>query len=327
MRAGSLARSVLALLAAVGIAVLLPCLAGAAYPDRPITVIVPWAPGGASGVTAQIMVKPMAEELKQPVVIVYKPGAAGVTGTLELEKSTPDGYTIGTYSFSQFLTQYTSPNPPSLANVGPISRIMTSYATLTVGANQPWKTLQEFIDYAKANPGKIRSSNSGKGASAHIFGEAFDRVVGIKQTHVPFTGYNPAVAAVAGGHIEATCIPVGDVLAMAKAGKVRILAVAAEERQSLVPDVPTMKELKINLVIDNWTGFIAPKGTPPEIIDILDKAIEKSVKRPEVIKAFEEMGNVMVYLGRTPYAQWLNVQDGEIRTLIDQLGLRVAPKK
>jgi len=313
------------------VAVLLGCglflgTSEAKYPEKPITLIVPWAPGGASGMNAVIMSKPMSEELKQAVVIVYKPGAAGVTGTLELEKSPPDGYTIGTYSYSQFLTQYTTPNPPKLANIVPISRIFISSATLTVSAKQPWKTLQEFINYAKANPGAIRNSNSGKGASAHIFGEAFDRLTGIKQTHVPFAGYSPAVAAVAGGHIEATCIPVGDVLPMAKAGKVRILAVASEERQSLIPDVPTMREQKINLVTGNWSAFIAPKGTPMEIVEILDNAIQRSVKRPDIISTFQEMGNILIYAGPKPFADALKTEDIKTRELVESLGLRIAPK-
>ncbi len=311
---------------AVGFLALAAGVVEAKYPEKPITLIVPWAPGGASGMVAVIMSKPMGEELKQSVVIVYKPGAAGVTGTLELERSVPDGYTIGTYSTSQFLTQYTSPNPPKLANIVPISRIFVSPATLTVSAKQPWKTLKEFIAYAKANPGAIRNSNSGKGASAHIFGEAFDRLTGIKETHVPFAGYSPAVAAVAGGHIEATCIPVGDVLPMAKAGKVRILAVASEERQSLIPDVPTMKEQGINLVTGNWTGFIAPKGTPMEIIEVLDNAIQRSLKRPDIISTFQEMGNILIYSGPKAFAEALKAEDIKTRELVESLGLRVAPK-
>ncbi|HWU38015.1 MAG TPA: tripartite tricarboxylate transporter substrate binding protein, partial [Candidatus Acidoferrum sp.] len=208
----------------------------------------------------------------------------------------------------------------------PISRIFISPATLTVGAKQPWKTLKEFIAYAKAHPGEIRNSNSGKGASAHIFGEAFDRLTGIKETHVPFAGYSPAVAAVAGGHIEATCIPVGDVLSMAKAGKVRVLAVASDERQSLLPDVPTMKEQGINLSIGNWSAFIAPKGTPMEIVEILDKAIQQSVKRPDIISTFQEMGNILIYSGPKAFAEALKSEDVETRKLVESLGLRIAPK-
>jgi tripartite-type tricarboxylate transporter receptor subunit TctC len=316
---------------AVGVfAALLILGAGAAearFPEKPITIIVPWAPGGASGVMAQTMAKPMSEELKQPVVVIYKPGATGVTGTLELERSAPDGYTLASYSISQALTQYTSPNPTSMANIVPISEVMTSSATLSVNAAQPWKTLQEFIDYAKANPRKVRSANSGKGGSNHIFAEAFDAAAGTKQNHVPFAGSNPAIAAVAGGHIEATCNPVGDVQPMVKGGKLRILAVAADERHYLFPDVPTMKELNVNLVIDNWVGIVAPRGTPAEIVDILDKAIERSLKKPEVIKAFNDIGNIVLYRDQKRFAEWLKGHDAHLRTLTETLGLRVTPKK
>ncbi len=302
-------------------------LVEAKYPEKPITIIVPWPPGGASDVTPRSLLKPLSEELKQPVIIVNRPGAGGVTGTLELEKSTPDGYTIGTYSFSQALTQYTSPNPTSLANVVPIAKVMYSPGTLTVNSSLPYQTLEEFIRYAKANPGKIRNSNSGKGASAHIIGEAFDRAAGIKQIHVPFNGYAPAVAAVTGGHVEATCIPVGDVQAMVQAGKLRLLAVASQERHFLFPNIPTMREMKLDLDLGNWVGFIAPRGVPADVIATLDQAIGKALKRPEVIKAWHDMGNMMAYQDHKTYTEWLKPHDVYIRSLVESLGLWAAPRK
>jgi tripartite-type tricarboxylate transporter receptor subunit TctC len=311
----------------VGLLAMTGGYADAGFPDKPITIVVPWAPGGTADLMSRSLAKPMSEELKQPVIVINKPGAAGVTGTLELEKTAPDGYTIGPYSISQALTQYTSPNPTNLANIVPIAEVMTTFATLTVNAGQPWNTLGEFIAYAKANPGKIRNANSGKGASSHIFAEAFDKIAGIKEIHVPFGGYAPAMTAVAGGHIEATCTPVADVQAMAKAGKVRILAVAAEERQEPIAMVPTMKELKINLVIDNWVGLVAPRGTPPEIIDILDKAIDRSLKKPEVAKTLRDMGYVIIYRNHTAFSEWLKTHDLYLRGLCDSLGLWVAPRK
>jgi len=299
----------------------------AVYPEKPITLIVPWPAGGLSDVQARTIAKPLSEDLKQPVIVVNKPGATGVIGTLELEKAAPDGYTIATYAISQLLTQYTSPNPTNMANSVPISQALTGPATITVNADQPWRTLREFIDHAKANPGKIRSANSGKGGSAHIFASAFDREAGIKQTHVPFAGFAPAVAAVAGGHVEATSIPVGDVAAMAKAGKLRILAIAAENRHSLFPEVPTMKELNINLVIDAWQGFIAPRKTSPEVIQILDRSIEKALKRPDVVKTFRDQGYDVVYRNHSAFWEWLKAHDAYVRNLVDSLGLRVQPAK
>jgi tripartite-type tricarboxylate transporter receptor subunit TctC len=300
-------------------------MAWAEYPEKPITLIVPWPPGGASDITPRSLTKVMSEELKQPIVVVNRPGAAAVVGTLEMERAVPDGYTIGTYSYSQALTNFTAPNPPSLANITPIAKVMYSPATLTVTANFPANTLAEFIQYAKANPGKVRSANSGKGASAHIFAEAFDQMTGIKMTHVPFNGYAPAIVAVTGGHIESTCIPVGDVHAMVKAGKLKMLAVAMQERHYLHPDVPTMKELKVPLDIGNWVGFVAPKGVPEAIIAKLDKAIEKALKSPEVIASWKEMGNVTTYQNYKDFAKWLVPHANETRDLVTKLGLLVPP--
>jgi tripartite-type tricarboxylate transporter receptor subunit TctC len=297
------------------------------YPEKPITIIVPWVPGGASDVTPRSLLKTMSEELKQPVIIVNRPGASGVVGTLEMERSVPDGYTIGTYSYSQTLTNFTTPNPPSLANVVPVAKVMYSPATLTVTANFPAKTLAEFVQYAKANPGKVRAAHSGKGTSAHIFGEAFDRLTGIKQTHVPFAGYAPAITAVAGGHIETTFIPVGDVHPMVKAGKLRMLAVAMQERHYLHPNVPTMKELNVNLDTGNWVGFIAPKGVPEEIIAKLDRAIEKALKTPEVVSSWREMGNVTTYLNHKDFSKWLVSHAAETRALVEGMGLLVVPPR
>lgn len=300
-------------------------VARAEYPDKPITLIVPWPPGGASDVTPRTLLKTMSDELKQPVIIINRPGAAGVVGTLEMERAVPDGYTIGTYSYSQTLTNFTAPNPPSLANVVPIAKVMYSPATLTVNANFPANSLAEFVQYAKANPRKIRNANSGKGASAHIFGEAFDQITGIKETHVPFNGYAPAITAVVGGHIEATCIPVGDVHPMVKAGRLKLLAVAMQERHYLYPNVPTMKELKVNLDTGNWVAFVAPKGVPEEIIAKLDRAIEKALKSPEVVSAWREMGNVTTYLNHKDFAKWLGPHAAETRELVENLGLLAAP--
>jgi tripartite-type tricarboxylate transporter receptor subunit TctC len=302
-------------------------VARAEYPDKPITLIVPWPPGGASDITPRTLLKTMSDELKQPVVIVNRPGAAGVVGTLEMERAVPDGYTIGTYSYSQTLTNYTAPNPPSLANVVPVAKVMYSPATLTVYANFPVNSLAEFVQYAKANPKKVRNANSGKGASAHIFGEAFDQITGIKETHVPFNGYAPAITAVAGGHIEATCIPVGDVHPMVKGGKLKMLAVAMQERHYLYPNVPTMKELNVNLDTGNWVGFVAPKGVPEEIVAKLDRAIEKALKSPEVIAAWKDMGNVTAYMNHKDFAKWLGPHAAETRNLVESMGLLIVPPR
>lgn len=297
------------------------------YPKKPITFIVNYPPGGISDIIARVLAKPMSEDLGQPVVVVNKAGAAGVIGFLEVEKAPPDGYLIGTLPISSILTQYTSPNPTNIYNTIQVSLVTLGPATLTVKADAPWKNVNEFITHAKNNPGKIRNSNSGTGGSAHLFAVAFDSVAGIKQTHVPFEGYPPAVAAVAGGHIEATSIPVGDVQPLVKAGKLKILGIATEERHFLFPDVPTFKEQKIDYVIGNLQGVNVPKGTPQEIVNILDNSIKKALQRPEVRKGLEDIGYPIVYKNSKDCTEFVKQQDAILRDLVEKLGLRVTPKK
>jgi len=327
MNTGLFVKSTLLVAALFGVLTISGGIVDAGFPEKTITIIVPYPAGGVSDIQARAIAKLLSEELKQPVIVVNKPGATGVIGTLELEKSAADGYTMATYAISQLLTQYTSPNPTNMANIVPVSQALTGPATVTVNAGLPWRTLKEFIEYCKANPGKVRSANSGKGGSAHIFAEAFDKEARIKETHVPFAGFAPAVAAVAGAHVEATSIPVGDVATMVKAGKLRIIAVASENRHQLFPDVPTMREQNINLAIDAWQGFIAPKGTPTEIVQILDGAIEKALKKPEVAKTFRDLGYDVAYRNHKAFADWLKTHDAYVRGLVDSLGLRVTPAK
>lgn len=314
-------------------ALLIPALsvfAGTAlakYPERPITFVVNFAAGGISDLIARVLAKPLGEDLGQPILVVNKVGAGGVIGFLEVEKAPPDGYTIGTLPISSILTQYTSPNPTNLQNVLAVSMVTSGPASLTVKGDAPWKNLPEFIAHVKANPGKVRNANSGTGGSAHIFAAGLDAVAGIKQTHVPFGGYAPAIAALAGGHVEATCSPVGDVQPMVKAGKLRILGVASEERYFLFPNVPTFKEQKVNFAIGNVQGVVVPKGTPGEIVEVLDRAMRKALQRAEVKKSFEDIGYPVLYKNSREFGELLKQQDLFLRDLVEKLGLRVHPKK
>lgn len=297
------------------------------FPEKPITFIVNYPPGGISDLIARILAKPLGEDLGQPVLVINKAGAAGVIGFLDVEKGAPDGYLIGTLAISSILTQYTSPNPTNIYNTVPLSLITSGPATLTVKADAPWKNMAEFIAYAKNNPGKVRNGNSGTGGSAHIFSAAFDNAAEVKETHVPFSGYAPAIAALAGGHLEATCIPVGDVQPMVKAGKLKILGIASDERNALFPNVPTFKEQKVNLVIGNLQGAVVPKGTPQEIVDLLDNAIKKALQRPDVKKAFEDMAYPVMYKNSRDFGVFMKEQDVVLKDLVEKLGLRVPPVK
>lgn len=302
-------------------------VASAKYPEKPITILVSYPPGGITDILARVLAKPLTEDLNQPVLVVNKAGASGVIGFLEVEKGPPDGSLMGILAISAILTQYTSPNPTNIYNTVPLSLVTSGPATLTVKADAPWKNMAEFIDYARTNPSKIRNGNSGTGGSAHLFAAAFDAAARIKEIHVPFNGYTPAIAALAGGHVESTCIPVGDVQPMVKAGKLRMLGIASDERHFLFPDVPTFKEQKVDLVIGNLVGTVLPKGTPKEIVDILDNSIRKALQKPYVKKSFEDIAYPVIYKNSRDFGEFLMAQDVILKDLVEKLGLRVPATK
>ncbi|GAI80415.1 unnamed protein product, partial [marine sediment metagenome] len=192
--------------------------------------------------------------------------------------------------------QYVSPVYPKMENVEPVAQAITIPATVTVNAESPWKTLDEFISYAKANPGKIRSSNSGIGASAHIYSIVFEEKVGIEFNHIPYPAYAEAVVALLGGHVDSTNIPLPDVAPHIQSGKLRMLAIASDERHIDFPDVPTLKELGIDIVMGNYSGFVAPKGMAKEQIKVLEEGIGMAMQDPEIRKFLIGAGFQPVYL-------------------------------
>jgi tripartite-type tricarboxylate transporter receptor subunit TctC len=208
----------------------------AAYPERSVKIIIPWSVGGVEN----------------------KPGGSGIIGSLLIENAVADGYVFGTTSMSTVSAQYVSPVYPKMENVEPLAQAITIPATVTVNADSPWKTLEEYVSYAKANPGKIKNSNSGIGASAHISAIVFEDKAGIELNHIPYVAYAEAVVALLGGHVDSTNIPLPDVAPHIEAGKLRMLAIASNERHPDFPDVPTLKELGIDVVMGNYSGFVAP---------------------------------------------------------------------
>ena len=204
---------------------------------------------------------------------------------------------------------------------------MYSPATLTVTANFPAKTLSESSNTARPTPERSAPRTAAQGDVRPLFGEAFDRLTGIKQTHVPFTGYAPAITAVAGGHIEATFIPVGDVHPMVKAGKTEDARRGDAGKTLSPPRCADHEGIGRESGHRQLGGFIAPKGVPEEIIAKLDRAIEKALKSPEVVKSWREMGNVTTYLNHKDFAKWLASHVPETRALVESMGLLVVPAK
>ncbi len=289
-------REFLGLSAAVfGTVVLAGCAGSkATYPEKPVTMIVPFPPGGGMDTSARAIVEAIKPHFPQPITIVNRGGASGTVGTAEVVQSKPDGYTIGWTSntittFQPYRIDLPYKTP---ADFRAVANLVIQPYFLGVNASSPWKTLQEFLAYAKANPGKLRVGVSGIGTANHFHLEILKEKAGVDVTVVPFEGDGPAATQLLGGHIEGHMSAPAALVGHAKAGTVRLLAFFGEERAQAWPEVPTAKELGYD------TGFvcryfmIVPKGTPDEAVSTLDQAFKKVTEDP----AFRQFVVDNVYL-------------------------------
>jgi tripartite-type tricarboxylate transporter receptor subunit TctC len=258
------------------------------YPNRPITLVVPFPPGGSTNIVMRIIADKLSELLGQQVVVDNRAGAGGTVGTRSVAKSTPDGYTI-----SLGYTGTLGVGPSLYPNVGydprkdfaPIGRVATAPNTLVVHPSFPAKSIAELIAYAKAHPGQVNFGSAGVGTVSHIAGEYFASEAGIKLTHIPYKGTGPAMTDLLGGHIPMAFAPIPASHENAKSGNLRMLAVTSLQRSSLMPDVPTVAESGLpgyEAVLRY--GLVAPAGTPRAIVERLNKELNKALASDDVRK-------------------------------------------
>lgn len=298
----------------------LPCL-GAAFPEKDITILVPWNAGGGTDLIARQLAHLMEKELGKTIIILNKPGGGGTVGFAELVRSKSDGYTLGTTTNSMLLQKYVSVNYVEHNLFNFISMINEDPASLTVKADAPWNTMQEFIADAKKNPGKFRVSNAGPGTSMHAVALQLEQVAGVEFTHVPYEGGNPAAVALAGGHVEATVVSPAECASLVTAGKLKTLAVAAVERLPIIPDVPTYRECGYDLAGGVWRALSVPKKTPPEIVAILEAAIKKAVESKEYRDFLNTGGFGFRYLGSEEMNGYVDAQSAEYDELFGDLDM------
>lgn len=253
------------------------------FPKKTITITVPVSAGGGTDLLTRAMAGPLKAKLGQTVIVTNKTGAGGAIGFAAGAAEKPDGYNV-TALVAELLTV------PQVAKVNfsyksfePVCNVNSSYGTITVRADAPYNTLQEFIDYAKKHPGQIKIGNSGVGGIWHFVAAAFAAEAGIKVTHVPFEGGGSAVVALAGGHVDAVPVTPQEVEVQVSAGKAKILTVLSPERLPEIANVPTAEELGFkNLVFTIWRGFGVPKGTPASVVATLRDAFKSVLDDPSV---------------------------------------------
>jgi tripartite-type tricarboxylate transporter receptor subunit TctC len=253
------------------------------YPNKPLRMVVPFPPGGATDVVSRRIAQAMEKELGQVIVIDNRGGAGAIIGAEAVAKADPDGYTIlsstaGVHIVNPAIYGKLPYDPAK--SFEPISQLVSAPLALTVLTKSPFKTAQELIAYAKAHPGKLSYGSAGNGSSLHQNGEMFKDAAGVDILHVPYKGAGPATTDFRAGLVDMMFSYVGSVLPSAKAGDFRLLDVGSPKRLEVIPNVPTVAEVlgKPDFDSDTWTGLVAPAGTPPEIIARLNKAAQAALK-------------------------------------------------
>lgn len=289
--------------------------------NKQVSLIVPYSAGGASDTVARIYASELEQSLGTSIVVSNVTGASGAIGLEQVRNSNPDGYTIAYMPVESTMLKALGFTDLSTDDFRFIGRAMTIPAAVTVRADAPWDTFEDFINYAKEHPGEIQVGNSGTGSIWHIAAASIEKECGVQFTHVPFDGAAPAVAALLGGNIQAVTVSPSEVKNNVDSGDFKVLCVLGESRSSVVPDVPTAQELGIDITIQGWGGFAVPKDTPQAVIDILEKASETAINSDSVKKTLADRGYEHAYLSGSDMDQKASEELAYYSELIPELGI------
>lgn len=273
----------------------------AQYPNKPIRMIVPFAPGGATDYMARAIAQKMQASMGQPVVVENKPGANAIVGTDAVAKSAPDGYALVLCAFGHATNPYLLTKLPydSLKDLAPVTLLVTGPLMLAVHSSIPANSVRELIAYMKANPGKLNYASGGSGSSQHFAGELFQSMTGTKMVHVPYKGTAPAYTDLLSGQVSMIFDNMVTAYPQVKAGKLKALGVSSAQRASQAPEVPTIAESGVpGYDTGIWHGFLTTGGTPKAIVAKLNAEIVRALNSPDVKAAFISRG--LVPVGNTP---------------------------
>ena len=308
------------LVATMGLLALGLTSVGAAYPDRPIKMIVPWAAGGDTDAIFRVIANSMEKHLGKPVVIVNITGASGTVGAREAMKAAPDGYTI--FSIHDFIhsTYYTGVADMTYKDFEPVSLMTSTPSILAAYGKTPWNTLKELLDDARKRPEQI-TVGATLGSTSHFFPAMVALAAGVKWKYVSYEGTAPRMTALLGGHVL-----LGDTnltqMDKVKVGQMKMLAMATPKRLAEVPDVPTFKELGYDVIYAVNRVIVAPKGTPEAALARLEDACGKAAQDPAVIESMRKQGTLVEFLNRKAYADFLQKNDKMNADLSQALGYK-----
>ena len=321
----------LAVMAGMVILMALGTIASADYPDRAVTIINPQAPGGAHDAQGRAFAAVAEKYLGKPMVVVNKPGASTMIGTVAAVESAPDGYTLLLAStMTTTVVEWDLVNgkkPPvtrnDFATIGSMTLIPT---VISVPSNSPWKTLDDLVKAAKAKPGQHAFCSAGLLSTSHLGAELFARAYGLKFRHVPFKGGGPCLSNLVGGHVDFTTQFTITTIPLAQGNKVRILAAQSAKRVKAIPEVPTLKELGVNVENYMWVGLVAPKKTPAPVVEKLRDMMGKAVKDKAFVEAIEKLGGEVHYMNGDELVKFWDQESNDHHKLLTEFekeGLKI----
>ena len=299
--------------------------AQAAFPSKPITMIVPFPPGGLADIVARPVAEAMSRDLGQPVVIENKAGAGGGIGMALAAKAPADGYTV-LLSLSSLTvlpeadTVLGRQQMFALNSLRPIARFTADPTVLAVRAEAPWKTVKEFVEDAKRRPGAINYGSSGNYGTMHVPMEILSQNAGIKMTHVPFTGAGPAVVALLGGQIDAISSGPATVLQHVKAGKLRVLGHWGTGKLTALPDAPSLKDAGYDAEYAQWSGLFVPAGTPDAVVQRLRVAARHAANDPKVKEVILGAGSPVLYQDAPDFERYVQADARRMADVVKKIG-------
>lgn len=296
-----------------------------AYPSKPVTMVVPFPPGGVADVVGRPVAEAMARHLNQPVVVVNRAGAGGGIGMAQVAKAAPDGYNV-LMALSSIVVlpeadKILGRAPMfELSQLIPIARMTADPTVLVVRADSPWKTYAEFIAFAKANPGQITFGSSGNYGTMHVPMEQLKATTGSYMLHVPYTGAGPAILGMLSGQVDALASGPASVAGQIKAGKMRALAHWGEGRLALMPDVPSFKELGVSISYSQWSGIFVPAGTPPAVVNKLREAARMASQDPKTIQVMTTAGTSFQFQDAAEFDKFVQADAKAMTAVVQKIG-------
>jgi tripartite-type tricarboxylate transporter receptor subunit TctC len=295
------------------------------YPTRVIKWVVGYPPGGTTDILARLIGQHLSEHIGQQVIIENRPGAGNNIATEAVVNAAPDGYTVLLVNPANGINAslYKKLSFNFIRDIAPVAGIGRVPNLMTLNPQVPAKTVAEFIAYAKANPGKINLASSGNGTSVHLSGELFQAMTGTKMTHVPYRGSALALTDMISGQVHVLFDNMPSVLPHAQAGTLRALAVTTSERSPVLPDVPTVAETVPGYEASAWFGMGAPKGTPPEIIEKLNKAINEALADPKIKTRLTELGATPMSVTPAEFGDVIKAETEKWAKVVEFSGVKI----